>query len=272
MSRHIHRKQIRKTREIIILMLIVSMVSLAGEEFTEFSREEGREILEKVDALVSYTEYDFSAEYTITDVRPGEGTSRTKTVIFRRDRSDTYTIIVMEPKSDRGKGYLKIGGKMWLYDPVPRRFTVVSAKDRFQNTNARNSDFTQSTLAQDYRITGHGTAQLGPYTTDVYNLEAVTDEVSFPIMKIWIDQDNLVRKFEDYSLSGQHMRTTAITNYKRIQDSYIPVQIVIQDELRGRTIDGTFQHQRTLITVDKASFQDLPDMVFTRTYIERVSE
>jgi len=266
------KKKLQNIAAVIILMLTVGTFSLAGEEFTEFSREESREILGKADELVSYEEHDFSGEYTITDVRPGEGTSRTKTTIFRRDRNDTYTIIIMEPKSDRGKGYLKIGDKMWLYDPVPRRFTVVSAKDRFQNTNARNSDFTQSTLAQDYRIAGHSTAQLGPYSTDVYDLEAVTDEVSFPIMKIWIDQDNLVRKFEDYSLSGQHMRTTAITDYKRIQDSYIPVQIVIQDELRGRTVDGKFQHQRTLISVEKASFQELPDMVFTRTYIERVSE
>lgn len=251
----------------ILFLWILTAVSAEN-----FSSEESRQILSKVDELVSYEGKDFSAEYTIIDVRPGEGSSRTKTTIFRRDHSDTYTIIVMEPAVDRGKGYLKIGEKLWLYDPVPRRFTVVSARDRFQNTNARNSDFTKSTLALDYKIIDHTTARLGSFNTNVYELEATNDKVSFPIMKIWIDQDNLLRKFEDYSLSGQHLRTTAVTNYKQIEKSYIPTQIVIQDELRGREIGGSFQHQRTLISVDKASFQSLPDMVFTRAYIERVSE
>lgn len=241
------------------------------------SKEEGRRILGRADELVSYEEEDFSAEYVVTDEKPGQGRSRTKMTIFRRDKKDTYTIIIMEPSSDRGKGYLRRGDKMWLYDPVPRRFTVVSAKDRFQNTNARNSDFTKSTLAEDYRIVGHNEEQLGSYETDVYDLEAVTDKVTYPKMKIWIDQDDLVRKFEDYSLSGRHMRTTAIPDYKRIESdsgykSYIAVRIVIQDELRGKEVDGKFQHERTLIHVEKPSFQELPDMVFTRAYIERVSD
>ncbi len=237
----------------------------------EFSTEESRRILSQADALVSYTGKDFSGEYTITDIRPGEGTSRTKTTMFRRDSEDTYTIIIMEPQSDRGKGYLRRGENLWLYDPVPRRFTVISARDRFQNSNARNSDFTKSTMAEDYRIVGHAMGQLGSFQTDIYDLEAVSDDVSFPKMKLWIDQDNLVRKFEDYSLSGRHMRTTAIPRYTRLQESYVPVQIVIQDELRGRELDGQFENQRTIISVAKASFQELPDMVFTQAYIERVS-
>jgi len=259
---------------IFSLYTIVFLLSCHGSGMVfaeEFNREEGRRILSQADNLISYGEKDFSGEYTITDIRPGEGTSRTKTTMFRRDSEDTYTIIIMEPQSDRGKGYLRRGANMWLYDPVPRRFTVISARDRFQNSNARNSDFTKSTLAEDYRIVGHSTGQLGSYQADIYDLEAVTDDVSFPKMKIWIDQNNLVRKFEDYSLSGQHMRTTAIPKYTRLKESYVPVQIVIQDELRGREIEGKFEHQRTIISVARASFKKLPDMVFTQAYIERVS-
>ena len=251
-----------------LLMLLFFPGVIFGDEF---SPEESRRILSQVDNLVSYGGKDFSGEYTLTDIRPGQGTSRTKTTMFRRDSEDTYTIIIMEPQSDKGKGYLRRGDNMWLYDPVPRRFTVISARDRFQNSNVRNSDFTKSTLAEDYRIVGHNLGQLGTYQTDIYDLEAITDNVSFPKMKIWIDQERLVRKFEDYSLSGRHMRTTAIPRYTQLQESYVPVQIVIQDELRGREVDGKFEHQRTILSVAKASFQELPDMVFTQAYIERVS-
>lgn len=262
---------IHRARFIIFLTLLIMSAQIGSISADSFSRAESRRILSRVDELVSYKQHDFSAEYTIIDENPGEGTSRTKLTIFRRDRNDAYTIIIMEPERDRGKGYLRKGDKLWLYDPVPRRFTVVSARDRFQNTNARNSDFTQSTLSEDYRIVAHTEERLGVYKTDVYELEAVTDEVTYPKMKIWIDEDDLLRKFEDYSLSGRHMRTTAVPRYRRIAESFVPVRIVIQDELRGREIDGEFKHQRTLISVEKASFQALPDMVFTRAYIERMS-
>jgi hypothetical protein len=91
-------------------------------------------------------------------------------------------------------------------------------------------------------------------------------------MRIWIDQDGLVRKFEDYSLSGQHMRTTAIPTYRRLGSQYVPVRIVIQDELRGRRVDGVFRNERTLIQVDRPSLNPVPDMVFTRAFLERVSD
>jgi len=238
----------------------------------EFGQKESKEILDTVDKLITYKEHDFSAEYTVTEMRPGQGTSRTMMTVFRRDRTDTYTIIIMEPERDKGKGYLRKDDKMWLYDPAARRFTVVNVSDRFQNTNLRNSDFTKSTLSEDYRITGHTRNDLGVYDTNIYDLEAVTEEVTFPKIRIWVDQDHLLRKKEDYSLSGRHMRTTAIPNYRKIENRYVPVRIVIQDELRGRKIDGELKHQRTLINVDKPSFQEVPDMVFTRAYLERVSQ
>lgn len=225
-----------------------------------------------IDALVSYPDNDFSAEYTITRQRPGQGSSVTRALVFRRDSEDTYLILIQEPRVDRGKGYLKQGDVLWLYDPVDRRFNSTSARDRFQNSNARNSDFTASTLAQDYRIVSETAEQLGSFSTRVLELEARHDEVSFPRMKIWVDENNLVRKFEDYSLSGQLMRTTAIPSYRRLADDrFVPVQVVIEDALAGRTIDGVFRRERTVITVDKASLRDLPDAVFTRQYLERVS-
>ena len=257
----------------VLLMLVLVMVLVpSGVAATTISTEEGRRILRRVDQLVTYGNEDFSAEYTLTQERPGQGSSVTRFTLFRRDRADTYTILIMEPAADRGKGYLRIGENLSLYDPTDRRFTVTSARDRFQNSNARNSDFTRSNLAEEYRITGHTRERLGAYETDVYDLEAIVDSVTFPIMRIWIDQDGLVRKFEDYSLSGQHMRTTAIPTYRRLGSQYVPVRIVIQDELRGRRIDGVFRNERTLIQVDRPSLNPVPDMVFTRAFLERVSD
>jgi len=248
------------------LALIVSMLAPLSAQTTNSS-----EILRVIDAQVSFLNQDFAAEYIVTQEKPGQGNSTTKAAVFRRDREDKFLILVLEPPSDKGKGYLKISDTLWIYDPASRRFNVSSARNRFQNSNARNSDFTSSTLAKDYRIVAESAQKLGVYATRVYDLEAVHNEVSFPFMKIWVDENNLVRKFEDYSLSRQLLRTTAIPTYQRVGERFIPAHIVIVDALQGRTVNGVFRNERTIIVVAKPTLNRLSDLTFTQAYLERAS-
>ncbi|MDR2370856.1 MAG: outer membrane lipoprotein-sorting protein [Treponema sp.] len=231
-----------------------------------------QELLEQVDALASYYDTDFSAEYTIVQDKPGQARSTTVAGVFRRDSSETYVIIVMQPAVSRGQGYLKQGNTLWIYDPESRRFNTTSSAERFQNTNARNSDFTRSTLARDYRITGGGNAALGRFDCRVLTLESVNNEVTYPRMKIWISTDGLIRKSEDYSLSGQLLRTTAIPDYHHIGRRFVPRRILIVDELRGASINGSFVNERTQITINKPSFEKVADSVFSKTFLESVNK
>ena len=252
---------------------LAGCLALIGSVLAPLSAQtkESSDILQVIDAQVSFLDQDFAAEYTVTQEKPGQGSSVTKAAVFRRDREDKFLILVLEPSADKGKGYLKIGDTLWIYDPVSRRFNVSSARNRFQNSNARNSDFTSSTLAKDYRITGESAQKLGAYATQVYELEALHNEVSFPFMKIWVDENNLVRKFEDYSLSRQLLRTTAIPTYQRVGDRFVPARIVIVDALQGRTVSGVFRNERTIITVAKPTLNRLADLIFTQAYLERTS-
>jgi Outer membrane lipoprotein-sorting protein len=228
----IHR-QIQHGRKLagVLASCMLVLLSTPHVGYAQNSRPDPR--LEAIDALVSYPDRDFSGDYTMTVSRPGEGNSVTRALMFRRDSEDKFLILILEPSIDRGKGYLKIADNLWLYDPVSRRFNVTSARERFENSNARNSDFTSSTLAEDYRIVSSTEEALGAYDTTVYDLQALHDDVTFPRIRIWVDDDDLVRKKEDYSLSGQLMRTTAIPTYQRVEGRYVPVSIVIIDALRG---------------------------------------
>jgi outer membrane lipoprotein-sorting protein len=230
-----------------------------------------QELLEQVDALVSYYDTDFSAEYTIVQEKPGQARSTTVAGVFRRDSSETYVIVIMQPAISRGQGYLKQGNTLWIYDPEGRRFNTTSSTERFQNTNARNSDFTRSTLAHDYRITGGENAALGRFNCRVLTLEAVNSEVTYPRMKIWVSGDGLVRKSEDYSLSGQLLRTTAIPDYHHIGRRFVPQRLLFVDELRGAVINGSFVKERTQITITRPSFEKVADSVFSKTFLESVN-
>jgi len=233
--------------------------------------ETDQELLARVDSLVSYFDADFSAEYTILQERPGQSLSKTVAGIFRRDSRETYVMVIMEPQISKGQGYLKESNTLWFYDPESRVFNTTSSTERFRNTNASNSDFTRSTLAQDYRVVAGENAALGRFNCRLLTLEAVTTGVTYPKMKVWISNDGLMRKSEDYSLSGQLLRTSAIPDYHRIDNRFVPKQILIVDELRGANINGKFVNEKTQITVSKPSFSKVADSVFSKTFLETVN-
>ena len=237
-----------------------------------FAEQKYKEFLEDVDALVSFPDTDLSAEYLIEKRDPGGAMSTTLAVMFRRDRTEQFLILILEPLIDKGKGYLKQGNTIWLYDPEDRTFTFTSAQDRFQNSSVRNSDFGKSNYAVDYKVTGSRKEKLGKFDTTVFDLEATNNRVSFPKVRIWISEEKLVRKIEDYSLSGQLMRTTAIPTYQKIGDRWIPRTMVIQDQLRSKKIGDRTEYERTTVTISKPSLKSLPDSVYTKEYLERVAQ
>ena len=230
-----------------------------------------RELLQKVDSLVSFPDSDFSAEYTFVENKPGEGVDSTQAAIFRRDAENKYLILILAPEVDRGKGYLKIGDNLWFYDPIPRKYVFTSSRDRFRNSNARNSDFTRSSFTTDYDIVKASEENLGRFDCSVLELKANNNEVTFPFAKLWISADSLVRKTEDYSLSGQLLRTLLIPTYQGIGSRFVPRTVVIVDQLKGKEIDGKFVGDRTQITISKPSLAKLPDNLFTKAYLEKVS-
>ncbi len=249
-----------------LTLVLASLLLSLGAYAVEYA-----DLLRRADSLVSFLENDFSAEYTFVQDIPGEGRSVTKAAVFRRDGEAKYVIIVLEPSVNRGQGYLKVDETLWFYDPYSRRYNTSSAKDRFQNSNARNSDFTQSTLAQDYRVVSGSEERLGRFDCWLLELRATTDEVAYPKMKLWISKDGLVRKYEDYSLSGRLLRTTAVPAYTRVGERYVPQKLLIVDALRGAEIDGRFRYEQTQISIAKPSLKTLPDSVFSKSFLESVS-
>jgi outer membrane lipoprotein-sorting protein len=229
------------------------------------------ELLKKVDSLASYYGADFSAEYTIVQDKPGSGRSATVAAVFRRDSDALYTIIITQPAISRGQGYLKQGDTLWFYDPESKRFNSTSSRDRFQNSNARNSDFTRSTLAEDYEVEEGAEAMLGRFKCRVLSLRATSGEVSYPRMKIWVSGDGLVRKTEDYSLSGQLLRTSAIPDYYFLDGRYVPKAVLLVDALRGATVDGVFVNEKTQISISNPSFKPVSASVFSKNFLERAS-
>lgn len=221
-------------------------------------------ILADIDSQANFYNIDFSARYTVVSSRPGQDNSVIVARIFRRDREEKMTILISDPPAQRGQGYLQIGDSLWFYDPESREFAFSSFKESFQNSDAQNSDFTRSSLREDYRVTEHEDGKLGRFDVWIATLDAVNNAVPVPRRKMWIRKDNnLILKVEDYSVSRRLLRTILFPSYQSVQGRFIPTRFVIEDALR--------QGEKTQITIEEPSIAPIPDSVFRREYLERVS-
>jgi len=223
------------------------------------------EILEKIDFQSTFEKYDFSSKMTMISEDSEEGVEKLAVYQFRRDREDKFVMIIEQPEVQKGQGYLRYEDNLWFYDPESRKFSHSSMKENFSGTDAKNSDFQKSSLAEDYAVETWKEDKLGSYSVYVLELEALHNEVTYPKKKIWVTrEDSLLLKTEDYSLTGRLMRTSLFPKYAKLGDSMIPVSMIFVDEL----VEG----RKTQISLKDLSISPLADSIFTKAYIEKVNK
>lgn len=239
------------------------------------SQDDARALLRKAQDTTSFYETDFKADYEVLQDKPGEGTRTTNATIYRRDKASKWTILIKAPLKDKGKGYLQTDNSVWFYDPADKRFTFTSSKDKFQGTNANTSDFAPQLYADNYDIKSADEVRLGSFDCVLFTLSAKkAKSVDYPEIKIWVSKnDGLTRMKEDYSLSGQKLRTTLIPTYQKITGSggkvyWIPVSMQIVDNLKGQKIGGKMVYERTLISISNAQLAKQDDVIYTKPYLE----
>ncbi|MBQ4378886.1 MAG: outer membrane lipoprotein-sorting protein [Treponema sp.] len=233
-------------------------------------------LLQQAEDSTAFFGTDFKASYEVVQQKPGEGKSKTNATIYRRDNESKWTILITAPLKDKGKGYLQADDSIWFYDPADHRFTFSSSKDKFQGTNANTSDFAPQRYKSDYKIEKVEDVTLGKLDCALFTLKANSKKADYPTIKLWVTKDDgLVRKKEDYSLSGQKLRTTAIPSYQKVDGNgrtySIPITMVIQDNLKGKKIGGKMSFESTTISISNAVLEKQDDAVYTKPYLELMS-
>jgi outer membrane lipoprotein-sorting protein len=255
------RKRIKMKRIHIIATLLLFVPALL---FSAVSLEEGQRLLAEIDNLSNFSGVDLAAEMSMVSEDPEDGIERTVVQQFRSDDEDKFLLLIKEPTIQKGQGYLMIDDNLWFYDPESRNFSHTSLKDQFNDSDANNSDFNASSLTEDYQVTSIEEGTLGKYAVYILEVEATNNEVTYPTMKLWVTRQNsLLLKSEDYSAGGRLMRTSLYPSYARAGNSVIPTKMIFIDEL----VEG----KKTTINITDISVEDLPDSIFTKSYVERVN-
>ncbi|MFZ2636795.1 MAG: outer membrane lipoprotein-sorting protein [Rectinemataceae bacterium] len=221
-------------------------------------------ILKELDSLDDFSGKDYSALYTIVSEKPGEKQNVSQARVYRRDTKDQFVILVMLPEVNKGQGYLREDNNVWFYDPTSRKFSFSSIKENLQNSEAKNADFTQTSLLDDYTIEAIGEGTVGKYPVWILDLKAKNNEVPYERTRLYVRKDRtMLLKQEDFSVSGRLMRTTLMPKYAELAGKLLPAQILIVDEVN--------KGEKSQITMAEQSVASLPDKVFTKAFLEQVN-
>lgn len=261
----------------LLTTLISSTLFIASVAAENLPANQAALLLQSAEDNTSFYGTDFTASYEVIQEKPGEGRSQTNATIYRRDSESKWTILINAPLKDKGKGYLKSENNIWFFDPADHRFTFSSNKDKFQGTNANTSDFAPQKFVKNYSIESAEKVKLGKYECGLLTLKATVKNVEYPMLKLWISlDDGLMRKKEDYSLSGMKLRTTAVPSYQKVfgngRDYQIPISMVIQDNLKGKKLNNKIEYEKTLISISNAILSKQDDAVYTKPYLELMSD
>src|SRR5512138_699023 len=87
-------------------------------------------------------------------------------VYYRRSEGQRLLILFTKPKSEAGKGYLRLEKNLWLYDPSTGKWERRTERERIGGTDTRRGDLDESRLSEEYDAVWIGTEKLGVYAVE----------------------------------------------------------------------------------------------------------
>jgi hypothetical protein len=189
-------------------------------------------------------------------------------LVYRRDEDDKQMFLFTKPKSEAGKGYLRIEKNLWLYDPATGRWERRTERERIGGTNTRRGDLDESRIVEEYDAKWEGDEKLGVYEVHkiLLTVKAAID-VAFPVVRIWVDRATLnVLKRQELALSGRLMRTVYQPRWRKIfseskkADVWYPEEIRIYDEIE--------KQNSTIILIKEIDLRPLDANLFTKAWLE----
>ncbi len=214
---------------------------------------------------------DYKALAFIEQKEKGKNDRVFQTVVYRRDEDDKLMILFLKPKSEAGKGYLRLDKNLFLYDPSTGKWDRRTERERIGGTDSRRADFDESRLAEEFTPSYVAAEKLGAFDVHHLKLDAKTGaDVAFPVIHLWLDvaTGNML-KIQELALSGKLMRTAYYPKWEKIPskskgaDVYFPREIRIFDEIE--------KGNRTTVLLQSVDLDPLPDNIFTKAWLEAKS-
>lgn len=245
---------------------------LAAQAAPAFALSQG-----EVDAIVKELDHrqrnsgDYKALAYIEQKERGRNDLAYQAVVYRRDADDKLMILFLKPKSEAGKGYLRLDKNLFMYDPSVGKWERRTERERIMGTDSRRQDFDESRLAEEYDAKLVAEEKLGQF--DVHHLELKAKagaDVAYPVLHMWVDKatGNLLKR-QDMALSGRLMRTTYYPKWKKLFSESKGAEVYYPEEIR--IFDEVEKGNATTVVLSKVDLRALDANIFTKAWLESKS-
>lgn len=223
-----------------------------------FAQPTGEEILKKLDENAVAGNRIVTARMIVT----GERLQRTLEMQSWIQGADKAFTDFLAPPRDAGTKMLKLGDELWTYTPATDR--IIKIAGNMLRQSLMGSDLSYEDVMEDRKlqdmydaeVTGEDTVLDRPCW--VVDLTANAEDVAYASRRLWVDQErDIALKEERYAKSGDLLKTTDVTEVKKLSGRWVATDAVFRDELRPG--DGTE------FIIENVQFDaDIPDYIFSK--------
>ncbi len=253
----------------VLIALSVSL-TLSALAHADMTKEEQLNLVKEIDDR-QRNSGDFKALCYLEQKEHDKADIVSELVIFRRDADDKLMLLFAKPKSEEGKGYLRLDKNLFNYDPGTGKWERTTQRERIGGTNSRSNDFDESRLAEEFDPSYEGDEKLGKFDTIKLTLKAKEGvDVAFPVMKLWVDKaSHNILKRQEFALSGKLLRSTFYPKWQKLYseskkaDVWFPGEIRIYDEVE--------KSNSTLVLFKSVDLKALDANMFTKAWLESKS-
>ena len=149
----------------------------------------------------------------------------------------------LSPPREAGTKMLKLDDKLWTYSPQTDR--VIQISGHMLRQSVMGSDMSYNDMMEDkpmeelYEAIVERSIEINGRDHWIIMLEAKIKGLAYPKRKVWIDKEYLLpMKEELYAKSGKLLKTSTMSDVKKVKGRWFPSRFNFRDELK-RNSKGT---------------------------------
>ena len=232
------------------------LLILSGTVFGQYPS--GDEVMDRMDKNMSSKNRVMTSKMVIHGPRSSR-TIESKTWAMGEEKSYSE---YLSPPREAGTKMLKLEEALWIYSPSTDRTIQISGHMLRQSVMGSDLSYEDmmddATYKDNYKAEVVGEETIRETKCWVLQLEATTEDVTYQVRKIWMDEEKYIpMKEELYAKSGKLLKKTELYDIKRIQGRWFPSRMVFKDMLK--------KGEGTEFIIDEIAFDtEIPEHIFTK--------
>jgi len=241
----------------LITILLITPASLIAQP------PSGDEILEKIDMNMSSNTQILTSRMVIHS-RRGSRTAVSRS--WSEGESKTFSEY-LSPAREKGTKMLKLEDKLWIYSPSTDRIIRISG--HMLRQSVMGSDLSYEDMMEDSRLRNKYEANVTTFEKIderecwVVELTAITDDVSYHKMKLWVDKERWVPlKEELFAKSGKLLKKLELKDVTNIKGRWFPKKMIFKDMLK--------KGKGTEFIIEEIKFNnEIPQHIFSKASLRK---